>query len=92
MASAAVIESCHQALMLVLLLSLPAVLTSGVVGLLSAIAQAVTQVQDQSVSQALRLISVLVALALSAKWMAAGVFHMADQLFVSIGFGGGGVQ
>lgn len=87
-----VIESGQRALTLVLLLSLPAVLTSGLVGLLSGIAQAVTQIQDQSVAQALKLIAVLIALVLSAKWISGAIFHMADQLFTSAGFGATGGQ
>jgi type III secretion protein S len=87
-----VIEASHRVLMLVLLLSLPAVVTSGVVGLLSGIAQAVTQIQDQSVAQALKLIAVLVALGLSSKWIAGTIYHMADQLFTSVGLGATGVQ
>jgi type III secretion protein S len=62
------------------------------VGLLAGVAQAVTQIQDQSVAQALKLIAVLTVLALSSKWMAAEIFHAADQLFASGGLGGTGVQ
>lgn len=87
MDTAVVIEASQRVLTLVLLLSLPAVLTSGVVGLLSGIAQAVTQIQDQSVAQALKLIAVLVALALASRWIAGAIFHMADQLFTSVGLG-----
>ena len=92
MDTAVVIDASQRVLTLVLLLSLPAVLTSGVVGLLSGIVQALTQIQDQSVAQALKVIAVLVALALSGKWIAGAVFHMADQLFASVGLGGSGVQ
>jgi type III secretion protein S len=92
MDTAVVIDASHRALMLVLLLSLPAVLTSAAVGLLSGIAQAVTQIQDQSVAQALKLIAVMVALALAAKWIAGTIFHMADELLTSVGLGGTGVQ
>jgi type III secretion protein S len=88
----AIIQAGNRALTLVLLLSLPAVLTSALVGLLTGIAQAVTQIQDQSVAQALKLIAVLAALALSWKWIAAEIFHMADQLVASVGLGGAGVQ
>ena len=49
MDSAVVIDACYRALTLVLWLSLPAVLTSAIVGLGTAIVQAVTQIQDQGV-------------------------------------------
>jgi len=92
MDTSVIIEASNRILTLVLLLSLPAVLTAGVVGLLAGIAQAVTQIQDPSVGQALKLIAVLAALALASKWIAGSIFHMADQLLASVGLGGTGVQ
>jgi type III secretion protein S len=92
MNTAAIIEASYRALTLVLLLSLPAVLASAVVGLLSAVAQAVTQIQDQGLAQALKLITVLLVLALSLKWMATELYHAADQLFASVGLGGADVH
>jgi type III secretion protein S len=88
MDTATVVDVSYRALMLVLFLSLPAVLTAAVVGLVTAIAQAVTQIQDQGVSQALKIIAVLVVLALSSKWMATEVYHAADHLLTSVGLGG----
>jgi type III secretion HrpO family protein len=88
MDSAVFIEASYRALMLVLVLSLPAVLTSATIGLATAIAQAVTQIQDQGVAQALKLLGVFVVLALSSKWIATELYHTADQLFASVGLGG----
>jgi type III secretory pathway component EscS len=88
MDSAAAIDASYRVLMLVLLLSLPAVLTSATIGLVTAIAQAVTQIQDQGVAQALKLIGVLVVLALASKWIATQLYHTADLLFASVGLGG----
>jgi type III secretion protein S len=62
------------------------------VGLLVASAQAVTQIQDQSLSLALKLIAVMVVLALASPWIASALYHAADQLFANIGFGGSDVQ
>jgi type III secretion protein S len=88
MESAAVIDASYRALMLVLLLSLPPVAAAGVVGLVVAVAQAVTQIQDQGISLALKLIAVLVVLALCSKWMATSLYHAADQMLASVGMGG----
>jgi type III secretion protein S len=88
MDAAVVIDASYRSLILVLLLSLPAVITAGVVGLLTAIAQAVTQIQDQGIAQALKLIAVLIALLLSSKWVATEIFHAADQMLTSVGMGG----
>ena len=92
MDSTVVIDACYRALTLVLLLSLPAVLTSAIVGLGTAIVQAVTQIQDQGVSQAAKLIAVMLVLALSSKWIATEIYHTADQLFSSVGLGGADVR
>lgn len=92
MDSAVVIDATYRAFMLVLYLSLPAVITAGAVGLLTAIVQAVTQIQDQGIAQALKLITVFIALVLSSKWMATEMYHAADQMFISIGMSGADVQ
>lgn len=92
MDSAVVVDATYSALTLVLWLSLPVVLTSAIVGLGTAIVQAVTQIQDQGVSQAVKLIAVFVVLALTSKWVATEIFHTADQLFTSVGFGGADVR
>jgi type III secretion protein S len=92
MDSAVVVDASYSALTLVLWLSLPVVLTSAIVGLGTAIVQAVTQIQDQGVSQAVKLIAVFVVLALTSKWVATEIFHTADQLFTSVGFGGADVR
>jgi type III secretion protein S len=89
---AVVVDASYSALTLVLWLSLPVVLTSAIVGLGTAIVQAVTQIQDQAVSQAVKLIAVFVVLALTSKWVATEIFHTADQLFTSVGLGGADVR
>jgi type III secretion protein S len=92
MDSTVVIDACYRALTLVLLLSLPAVLTSAIIGLGTAILQAVTQIQDQGLSQAIKLVCVMIVLALSSKWIGTELYHTADQLFSSVGLGGADVR
>jgi type III secretion protein S len=88
MDTAAVVDASYRSLMLVFVLSLPAVLTAAAVGLAAAIAQAVTQIQDQGVSLALKLGAVLAVLAISSHWMASELYHNADQLLASVGMRG----
>ncbi len=92
MDTATVVEASYRALLLVLFLSLPAVITSAVVGLVTAIAQAVTQIQDQGVAQALKLVAVLIALLVCSRWMAAELYHTADHLLTGVGLGGADAQ
>jgi type III secretion protein S len=74
-----------RALMLVLWLSLPTVLTAAAVGLLVAIVQAATQIQDQSIGQALKLIAVFAVAAVTAAWAANATLNFADEALASFG-------
>jgi type III secretion protein S len=56
---ATLVTYVKQALILVLWLSLPAVLTASIVGLAIAFLQAVTQVQDQTISFGVKLVAVI---------------------------------
>ncbi|PRF41289.1 EscS/YscS/HrcS family type III secretion system export apparatus protein [Burkholderia multivorans] len=87
MTSSTILDLTRQALMLVLLLSLPIVLIATVTGLVVAILQAVTQVQDANIGIAVRLIAVMVALVLLSGWLGSAVLRFAQQalerMFVS---------
>lgn len=64
-----IVELTSRALKLVLVLSMPIVLTAGLLGLLIGIAQTVMQIQDQSIAQSAKLLLLLLVLALTAGWM-----------------------
>ncbi|AFJ89312.1 type III secretion system export apparatus subunit SctS [Burkholderia vietnamiensis] len=87
MTSSTILDLTRQALMLVLLLSLPIVAIATVTGLVVAILQAVTQVQDANIGIAVRLIAVMVALVLLSGWLGSEVLRFAQQalerMFVS---------
>lgn len=57
-----------EALTLALLLSLPVVVTAAVVGLLVSFVQAVTSLQEQSISQGIKLIAVALVLLVAGPW------------------------
>ena len=54
--------------MLALLVSLPAVILSAVVGLLISFVQAVTSLQEQSVSQGAKLVAITILLVIAGPW------------------------
>lgn len=81
MLSTTVIDLAYQALILTLWLSLPAVATSAIVGLLVGLLQAVTQIQDQSLSYVSKLVAVFVVIALTARWMGGELFQFGENLF-----------
>jgi type III secretion protein S len=76
-----VIRLTSEALLLCLLVSLPAIVVAAVVGLLVSFVQAVTSLQEQSISQAAKLISVVVTLLALGPWGASVVLRFAQTLF-----------
>lgn len=74
----------QEALVLVLWLSLPAVLVAGVVGLLVAFAQAITQVQDQTISFGIKLVAATIAIALTSAWVGGELLNFANRMFDAI--------
>jgi type III secretion protein S len=81
MSPTSVLDLTYQALILALLLSLPAVLTAAVVGFVVAALQAVTQIQDQNIGLAAKLISVFVVIVLSARWVGGELLNFGNRLF-----------
>ena len=66
---------------LVAMLTLPAVVTAATVGLLMGFLQAVTQVNDQSIAQAAKLLATVVVLLITLRWMGHEMVSFAEQLF-----------
>ena len=79
-----VIQLTSDALMLCLVLSLPAVAVAAIVGLLVALVQAVTSVQDQSISQGIKLICVTVTVAATAPWVGGTVLQFSQRLLTAV--------
>jgi flagellar biosynthetic protein FliQ len=75
MSTETVTDLCRDALMQVLLLSLPVLGVAILVGLITSIAQAVTQVQDQSLSLIPKIVLMLITLLYILPW---GMSHMVD--------------
>jgi flagellar biosynthesis protein FliQ len=73
----------QQALYLVIMVSAPPVLMALVVGLIVAVFQATTQLQEQTLSFAPKLVSVFGILALTGPWIGSQLvrftFHVFDQ-------------
>ena len=73
------IQMTTQGLGLVLLISLPITAVAAIVGLLVSLVQAITSLQDQSVSQGLKLLIVTLVLFFTAPWASALVLEYAQQ-------------
>ena len=64
-----------KAMYLVLWLSLPTILVASVVGTLFSLLQALTQIQEQTLSFAIKLVAVMATLALTARWVGGEMFN-----------------
>jgi type III secretion protein S len=80
MAGSEAMQFTVQALWLVLLLSAPAVLVAALVGLLIAIVQAATQIQEQTLQYAAKLLAVVLAIFVTAALMGGTLYQFADRL------------
>ena len=76
-----VLDFALQALILVLILSLPPIIVATLTGLLVSFIQAVTQIQEQTLSFAIKLISVIITIVLLGAWLGGSLFVYAQGLF-----------
>jgi type III secretion protein S len=86
MDTSALLEFTQRGLLLALWVTLPVVLTAAGVGILVAVIQATTQLQDQTASSIFKLIGAAVVLALTAHWMGSSVYEFADEIMRAGGF------
>lgn len=80
--NAQALQFTREALWLVLLLSAPPIGAATLVGLVAAIAQAVTQIQEQTVQHLLKLVAMVIALLVSAPLLGGALYHFADRLLL----------
>ncbi len=79
-----IVELSSKAMSMVLLLSLPAILLATCVGLGVSLLQALTQVQEQTLSFAVRLICITIVIMMSAHWMGTELVRYMDSIFTLI--------
>ena len=74
----------YQALMLILILSGPPILISMVLGLLVAIFQAATQIQEQTLSFTVKLFAVMLSIVALGGWLSAQLLQYTNTIFNGI--------
>ncbi len=79
-----VIYIAKQALVLSLILSLPVVVIASVVGLAFSLFQALTQIQDQTLSFAVKLVFIMGALYLTVDWIGSRLFQYTLMIYNNI--------
>lgn len=79
-----IISHASRALVLILVLSLPPIIVAAVVGTLVALIQALTQIQEQTISFAIKLVAIIVATFVTMGWMGTELLGYASQAFHGI--------
>ncbi|MCD8351841.1 MAG: type III secretion system export apparatus subunit SctS [Planctomycetaceae bacterium] len=83
MNEAMVMGLTQQALIMVLVLSLPPIIVAAVLGIVVSFLQALTQLQEQTLPFAIKLIGVTLTIAAMGAWLGAEVLGFARKLFES---------
>ena len=84
MTEADVVDYAAQALLLILYLSLPPIIAAALVGTLVSLLQALTQIQEQTLSFAIKLIVVVITIFLTARWQGEELYNYAFTIFENI--------
>lgn len=78
-----VTQLAYQGLLLILILSAPPILISLFFGILVAIFQAATQIQEQTLSFTIKLVAVILTLILMGGWLGAQIMGFANNIFTN---------
>ncbi len=70
-----------KALYLVLMLSMPPIVIASVVGILLSLIQAITQLQEQTLSFGVKLIAVVLTLFLMGGWLGGEILRYSSEIF-----------
>lgn len=85
MTTAELVTLSNEALYLTLVLSLPTIVAASLVGTLTSLVQALTQIQEQTLSFVLKLVAVVVTLMITGNWMGQEISTFTDNIFKAIG-------
>ena len=78
-----VVQLAYQAMLLILILSAPPILVSMFFGIIVAIFQAATQIQEQTLSFTIKLVAVTLTLMFLGGWLGAQIMSYANDIFVN---------
>jgi type III secretion HrpO family protein len=81
MENSIVLDFSVRAMVLILILSLPSILVATAVGLMVSLLQALTQIQEQTLGFTVKLISVVIVLMMTARWMGSEIMGFSKYLF-----------
>lgn len=78
-----VVQLAYQGLLLILILSAPPILISLFFGILVAIFQAATQIQEQTLSFTIKLVAVTLTLMILGGWLGAQIMSFSMNIFTN---------
>jgi type III secretion HrpO family protein len=78
-----IVQNAYQGLLLILILSAPPVLVSMFLGTVVAIFQAATQIQEQTLSFVVKLLSVTLVLILMGTWLGGQIMNFAINILTN---------
>lgn len=76
-----VVQLAYQGMLLILILSAPPILISLFFGIIVAIFQAATQIQEQTLSFTIKLVAVTLTLMILGGWLGAQIMSFAFNIF-----------
>lgn len=78
---AALFEYSYESLLLILIVSAPPIILASVVGIMVAIFQAATQIQEQTFAFAIKLVVIFGTIMISGGWLGTMIYRFASQIF-----------
>ncbi len=79
-----IVAHASRALLLILVLSLPPIVVASLVGIFVALIQALTQLQEQTISFAVKLVAIMIVIFVTMGSMGAELMAYATQAFHSV--------
>ncbi len=84
MNTADILSYTMNAMMLALMLSMPPIIVATIVGTLVSLVQALTQIQEQNIAFAFKLVSIVFVIYLTARWLGVELYQFTIVVFDSV--------
>lgn len=81
MTTADILSYTVNAMMLALILSMPPIIVATIVGTLVSLVQALTQIQEQNIAFAFKLVAIVFVIYLTARWFGVELYQYTVFLF-----------
>lgn len=76
-----IFEYSYEALLLILIMSGPPILFASIIGIFVAIFQAATQIQEQTLAFAVKMVAVMGTVLVMGGWLGALIYQFSIQIF-----------